>query len=52
MIEAVDDNKNNTIEFDEFYKLASKVNEHTLGNISEYWLQYSTKPIIRASGIM
>jgi solute carrier family 25 phosphate transporter 23/24/25/41 len=47
MIEVADDNKNQKIEFDEFYKYASGANSHSLDIISEYWLQYSTKPIIR-----
>lgn len=51
MIDAVDSNKNHTIEFDEFYKVASQASQHNLGTISEYWYQYSTKPIIREAGM-
>jgi hypothetical protein len=47
MIEVVDANKNHKIEFDEFYKFASQATHHNLSTISEYWYQYSTKPIVR-----
>lgn len=47
MIAVVDSNNNNKIEFDEFYQMASKASHHNLSTISEYWYQYSTKPIIR-----
>ncbi len=54
MIEAKDSNKNHKIEFDEFYDFAisnKETNQHNLNSISEYWLQYSTKPIIREVGM-
>eukprot|EP01111_Echinosteliopsis_oligospora_P004549 TRINITY_DN1754_c0_g2_i2.p2 TRINITY_DN1754_c0_g2~~TRINITY_DN1754_c0_g2_i2.p2 ORF type:complete len:426 (+),score=104.27 TRINITY_DN1754_c0_g2_i2:1351-2628(+) len=48
MIESIDANKNHQIEFDEFYQFASgrTGGDHNITNISEYWLQYSNKPII------
>ena len=47
MIEVVDSNKNHQIEFEEFYKFASQATHHNISTISEYWYQYSTKPIVR-----
>ncbi|EGC35593.1 hypothetical protein DICPUDRAFT_152069 [Dictyostelium purpureum] len=48
MMELADSNRNHKIEWDEFYKVVGDSSSHEIKDIAEFWLQYSSKPIIHA----
>ncbi|GAM17017.1 hypothetical protein SAMD00019534_001920, partial [Acytostelium subglobosum LB1] len=48
MMDIADSNKNHKIEWEEFYDLLSDSKSHDIEDIAEYWLQYSSKPIVHA----
>eukprot|EP01132_Coremiostelium_polycephalum_P002091 gene2091-2578_t len=49
MVEIADLNNNHMIEWEEFYNILSQSKSHEISDIAEYWLQYSTKPIVHGS---
>ncbi|KAF2072773.1 hypothetical protein CYY_005919 [Polysphondylium violaceum] len=46
MMDIADKNKNHMIEWEEFYNILGDSESHEVGDIAEYWLQYSSKPIV------